>query len=473
MNTQHWGITICLLLLCACEQDSLQTAHPPSTAETVVEDIATTPVTPNEALDVANNFLGRQSAVTRNRSDDATSIETMSKEDGNALIFVVNYKGGGYALVSASTDYYPVIAYSETGSFNTNSSAMPPSLISWLNEQKGIISGSVQIEDSIKQKCRQLWAIQRAKMQASASPQRVATTDPKAEGAFRQRIHELGSMGYRAIPLTQAKNILPANSSTYNDFVSKAEQLRSPLEYTIFAFKQTNQNYETGPLVTTEWGQRYPYNALCKASPYSDPAGCMTIAMAQIMHMFKHPSNYIWSNMPDTGATTDTQVLIRDIASALGIDFYSNYSGVYVNRAIATFRNKFQYNVVKKDYNSGQMIAAVSRGELVLVVGSDPNKNEAHAWICDGARSSSSQTDYFVEYITESYTYGNEGWPSLETPWGIYNTYGTFVHFNWGWNGDGNSWYAPTSAKPVDDHGNDYGYDFYKNKEALYITPNK
>jgi hypothetical protein len=82
-------------------------------------------------------------------------------------------------------------------------------------------------------------------------------------------------------------------------------------------FSQYKSTKSVQPLITTKWGQTrtndwyYPgYNSLCPSTSNSDctsghcAAGCVAIAMAQVMKYWMHPvhstyQDYDWCNMPD------------------------------------------------------------------------------------------------------------------------------------------------------------------------------
>ena len=61
--------------------------------------------------------------------------------------------------------------------------------------------------------------------------------------------------------------------------------------------------YTKGPLLNTEWYQTGGFNddlpyISCNGSNFQVYAGCVPIAMAQVMKYYQHPTNYNWSAMP-------------------------------------------------------------------------------------------------------------------------------------------------------------------------------
>ena len=69
---------------------------------------------------------GKDAVTTRNGSiePDAFSgktvkdIKTAYGEDNTPSMYIINYEGGGFVLVGATKNYYPILAYSDTNSIN-------------------------------------------------------------------------------------------------------------------------------------------------------------------------------------------------------------------------------------------------------------------------------------------------------------------------------------------------------------------
>lgn len=73
-----------------------------------------------------------------------------------------------------------------------------------------------------------------------------------------------------------------------------------------------------GPLISATWGQDRDFNSLCPLVPDRDDdralAGCVTVALAQIMYHHQHPNLYNWSSMSaGSSCTGDTPLLMSDI----------------------------------------------------------------------------------------------------------------------------------------------------------------
>lgn len=215
----------------------------------------------------------------------------------------------------------------------------------------------------------------------------------------------------------------------------------------------------------TKWNQGAPYNSLCpKNGGNSTYTGCVATAIAQIMRYYQYPVNgigtktytsetinktltvnfsattYDWSNMVDkyTGSETDIQknavgTLMYHCGVAANMDYGTSSSAAYDEDAAIGLINHLGYDpnlrTIYRDYYSVDEWETILKNELnngrpVLYGGG--NNSGGHAFVCDG---------YDVNDL---------------------------YHFNWGWNGYCDGYYALTSLKPnstgIDTGSTDGGY---------------
>lgn len=203
------------------------------------------------------------------------------------------------------------------------------------------------------------------------------------------------------------------------------------------------------PLLTTEWDQMGHYNDMC---PNDDPTGCVATAMAQIMKFYNYPDNgfsqhsyvhptygtlsanfknttYDWDNMPNQVTTVNIPVatLMYHCGVAVDMDYDPNGSGAQTRDVTYALANYFGYDqsinyVQMADYSSSDWInllkAQLDNSHPVLYSGSSSSSG-GHAFVCDGYNAS----DQF--------------------------------HFNWGWGGYENGYYAIGSLNPGGEDFND------------------
>jgi hypothetical protein len=208
-------------------------------------------------------------------------------------------------------------------------------------------------------------------------------------------------------------------------------------------------NKEVGPLLTTQWSQRKPYNDLCPVmnAGYMPPTGCVATAMAQIMNYWQWPkqgcgqntndfntsfppqvryfteSHYDWDNMLNTyseGSYTEQQgqavaQLMADVGCSLNITYSSFGSATVIYNAYLSLVSFFGYSQDLRIYNSSwgtadpdeTIRAEIDAGRPILM--EVPTPEMSHAVVCDG-----------------------------------YNTDG-YYHLNYGWGGQADGYYLPTA----------------------------
>ena len=197
-------------------------------------------------------------------------------------------------------------------------------------------------------------------------------------------------------------------------------------------------------ILETKWGQSAPFNNLCNGNQ----AGCVAVAMAQIMYKHKYPSSYSWSNMlkayPTNGYTT-TQAnavakLIRDCGISVNMDYGTDGSSAKPCDAAWAMAHKFGYNPNIKYYMRNyfsqskweQIILEELKEERPILYSGKMSDGEAgHAFVLDG--------------------YDGNG----------------FYHLNWGWKGSGvnpnygnESYFKLTSLTPkTGNTTSDYTYN--------------
>lgn len=239
------------------------------------------------------------------------------------------------------------------------------------------------------------------------------------------------------------------------------------------------------PLLATAWGQDTFYNQAC---PYNSTdnqtcqAGCVAVAMAQIMKYWNYPAqgtgsfvydnvppNFLWNYGTQTanfGTTTynwsampnhlnDTNNNVANLIYQCGVAAEMSYgdmnqggSSAYTlaseapswhNTAQSAFASYFSYNpntlqgVIEAQYTSTAWVSMLEtellEGRPVQYVGYDSIYG-GHAWVCDGF----DENDNF--------------------------------HMNWGWNGLGNGYFSLNSLSTE-------GFDFSTKEAALIgIQPN-
>ena len=218
-------------------------------------------------------------------------------------------------------------------------------------------------------------------------------------------------------------------------------------------------------LIDLLWDQNYPYNYYCPGSGYNHAyAGCLADAMAMVMKFWNWPDHgegshsytpesfpgqpqsadfentyYDWNNMPVQLGYGSPMNQIQAVAllmwhCGIAVDMDYAYSGSgshieYVPRVISDyFRYTGQAKVLNREnYTRTQwedlLMEMFDQGFPCVYAGVDASMG-GHAFVCDG--------------------YNNN----------------RYFHFNWGWSGSGNNFYAIDALNPP-------GYQFNQSQRVV------
>lgn len=251
-------------------------------------------------------------------------------------------------------------------------------------------------------------------------------------------------------------------------------------EWDMFLNGRPKSGIAVDPMLTTVWGQGYPFNALCPydwdVSAYS-VTGCTATATAQIMkywnhpevgwgnHSYYHPSygllsaqfdttHYRWTQMPDTLndlSSDEAKSAVAELMYHVGVAVEMNYSpsgsGAATNSygyltypsAENALKSYFRYNpllhsVYKSEHTDmewdGMLRGEIDASRPVLYAGYD--EAGGHAFVLDG-----------------------------------YDSLGMF-HVNWGWGGSYDGYYTIDSLSPgAGGIGGNATYTFNMNNSAV------
>ena len=238
-------------------------------------------------------------------------------------------------------------------------------------------------------------------------------------------------------------------------------------------FAPGDQQTGVQPLLTTTWNQNDYYNNLCP-SDTSGPnghayAGCVATSMGQIINYWQFPtqprgyhsyyapnysSNYTLSVNYDTvsydyslmvdnldNATNSQRYevakLLYHCGVAINMDYNWNESSAFSIVARAALVSNFKYNpkmsyIERKafSFNEWTTLLKTDLDSLMPILYDGNGSSGGHSFICDG------------------YTDNN------------------YFHFNWGWSGYWNGYYALSALQPKDSNSSSV-YDFSSSQAAV------
>lgn len=450
------------IMLASCEKAAINNS--PYDPPPVSPEIKTA-VSVEKAQSVASHFIASQAqSFTKNSEISVKNIDEIKSDNGRTLMYIINYAPEGFVIVSATKDYYPILAFSDKGNYSVEKSEIANRM--WLDKTKIAVTQSADLSDSIKLGMRTLWSSYSEGVAAKANGNAVTKAPgwdelSPMEQAFQLRIAELQAElgdGFHFHRLSDIFELgeFPDDYGAYLHYCQMAREVESPLEYTIVGISGGQVASTIGPLLSTQWNQTNTFNSLCD-NPPGEAAGCVPIAIAQIMKYYEYPTNYDWANMHNIVATEPTRILIRDIQRLSGQQASENDTK-------NTLRH-YGYNVSSHGYNQQSTNDEIASLRPIIMLGSDNQIDEHHAWVCDGTRNIRYSSGYFIEF----YVYGEytslEYAPSKEELINVSSPITYYLHNNWGWgvnSTDPNGWYLTTDVSTS--HGN------FTDRTCLFIS---
>lgn len=418
----------------------------PTENEKTVSMSETKAVSKADALDVAAIFNAGRFGGPANRSSQ--NVETITNQVGQPIAYVVNNDEGGWVIVSATTDYHPVLAYSDSGTFDMQGIENTGVSV-WINEINSDIEASASFCNELTTEISAEWYEFTSQFGAETMASGLPTGNSPEAVKCRARLKELNDAYYKdGWTFTTLPNVTEATIP--NDVYVTADNVGSPYNYTIVGIKDVSQRIEVQPMLETTWTQS-------GYTTTSDLAGCIPIAMGQIMKYHKYPADINWNNMPNNYANSTTQSFIDELRNIIGID--DGKTNATIKQAIDGFQH-YGYTVEKKNHVSSGVINELTSRRPVFMLGSG---SDDHAWVCDGVIRKIAEYKYYVEYLNSITEYMNYGLTLMTNPGGCGGTSYSNFHMNWGGNGSYDGWYIIPTPGP---------HDYSKDRQDLYVRPN-
>lgn len=448
----------------------------------------------------SSNLLSTSGAYTRTANKvTIDNVLPLLSDDNQTLAYAVNFKGGGYNIVSATQKYSPIIGFSEKGSIQQDYREKNPGLAFWLDFLKEDIVYQINKNDdsdSIAIRNRMLWREYEA---AALSERSTSSTTSIKDHWYWYNEKRLEAMDkhftsvqklmsedlprFREIVQADYDNRNNLSTGEMNHLISTDTALKSeysragitkPTAYYWTEFYKGQTDYDIGNLVKTQWHQNSPYNILNPLKTNSDtkhqPAGCVTLAVSQILNFYKHPQtlrridgtslnetfDVDWSKT-DIPSLRDPELLdiprlIRFVNLGVHTKNGDNNSSSDINKA-KTFFDINQYTTHKYDGRDiARMVSEVKAGRPVYVRGSD-NNGDGHAFICDGYRAFKRQLSIELSTTNDIYVkdYATNPYFIYRTSEGNRITSEEYLGFNWGWGYS--TWVIRPSNSPMDFNG--------------------
>lgn len=231
--------------------------------------------------------------------------------------------------------------------------------------------------------------------------------------------------------------------------------------------KYHDHRQQVSPLLTTLWNQSSPYNYYCPIingqswAGYENraAAGCVTIALAQIMAYYNYPNNWDWGLIHTSPSysegihnetTNEVAQFVYDVAISANISWgIQSSSNIY--NANSALENWNYITSAVQDFDCGNVVNSLKVNQPVYCRGTQPGTNEGHAWVIDGYN----HTTTFATYYAIPLPHVKLGESSFGSPF--------FYHCNWGWGGNNNGYFIDTFSISE-------GQSFSANTKIIYYA---
>lgn len=479
---KHLFFTTILFCLCAtsCLEDTSEQIieNPESYIESENYDSS---ISIEQATIAATNFLNsmkdRLSTETTRAAAQSDILTISNKDDASKSLLVVRMGNDqGFVIMPSSFDCYPILAYSEDGTFNKSYDSIPE-LYSWITQMLNYVSHATTAGKNIRNRIE--WnKLLGTHIECDDSFSSITLSRGyDIEAMFAEASNEWIANGWDYYPAKQEYSNLamstlpPAAKKIIQEIGSKTENYsvtgRPLIDDTYIVTWSETSTDKYGPLLTTHWEQTSPYNyALKKQYPNVEYLGCTAIALGQIIKYHQSVDGYNYLMMPDI-LTTPNGVLpefLFDVGRRIGIPYYYGQSGASLDMVLAASKS-FGYNTQTATFDANSLKAS----ELPLILYGESSSNTGgndakHMWVCDGFDKEKTYVHYNI-MIPNQFPEDALGGPFV--PYNMnYSGYLTeinnyYVHHNWGWGKDYNAFYLNPIAG---------GYDFSNKCGKIILT---
>lgn len=386
-----------------------------------------------DAYKVANIFLSNKG--TRAYSKKVSNVTPYNDNQGSPLFFAVDFADNqGYVLVSATKKFFPIIAYSSHGSFESTKGLSKE----WT---EGISKEISKVKASSSKTINPEW-IKYATFYPNDSETRASSNN------INKWKNEIISE-YRG----KTDNPLVNNCDNYNsEFMTlggfeqrfssydtqeleklidfeKCDKLGFTKEDILCQVFYCENSTVYGPHLKTTWDQFSPYNGAIK----DGALGCVTIALGQFMNFYRIPSNKNWDAI-NTDGSTEQQLFLKEVGESVGIDYNTSVREARTDIAIKSLKNYGYQIKYSRDIPSN----SVFYNNPVLCRGTaKEDSEEGHMWVIDGINVKNNFTivdvylpfkqDFVFDEVKED---DNPYYPCISRE--INRSIFQYYHMNWG-----------------------------------------
>ena len=441
-------LLVCILVGCAKNAD-IESVNIPSdpVTQTVLPKISKdiSVLSADDAIKVANLFSHGKVLTKSETLKDVRNVVPIKDASDRTLMYAVNYDDG-YAIVSATKNYHPVLAVVDHGTYTGEKTGTGQDVLmsEYMLATEAAMDGEISVDKSV-------WS-EYEEVPFQFTPQTKVSDE--YNDVVNQYTGEWYQAGYNIYRLNQKPANMPDDMyAEFCDYASDYDRYDHDYMQCSFIIENQLSDYDiVGPLCQTTWDQLAPYNASLDNTSLA--LGCTTIAAAQIMKSLQYPSYIAWSLMPNSlsiGQTSSVLTLfLADLREFIGVLNNGSATDAKVKRALEDYYGYNSANGISVNHvshSASQVLASLNRGVPVYMAGLQPSSIYGHAWVCDGYYYSLNQTEYYLYVIPMGQSPIEE--LIMINSASIYNGSLCMFHQNWGWGGQDNGYYMDSNVSTI------------------------
>lgn len=437
-------------------------------------------ISPERALEVAASHT----KVYASRAERTVeNLEVVTDDNGDVLLYVINYADDqGFIIVSATREYFPILAESDTGCFHLDdiTDQHPASL--WLNERKFYVKHASTLPDSTRSRIDMQWIAY-----SPAVPYDELNVTSRAEVPDKPQVFYDSLRQWSMDPNVKVyrweEYILTDSYRSLSDYEKERIKVGiytygngnygTPESSTLVIIQYIDNGFRN-QILTTQWDQFYPFNDYSES--FFHALGCTTIAAGQVMKHYRFPAKFNWDEMPDKGASHATKSFLEELKAEIGVvnkpvEGSPFQPGGASDSQVRAALVGYGYSVSAAPHDFSKIRDRLRFGTPVIQFGYNLSTSVGHAWVCDGLHEYDLETK--LRFMTLDYRP-----TSYSTPDKMVEAYSkslnrtcyTNVRFNWGWGGNQDAYYDDESFTVTIDGVKTHYRD---NRLDMIVTPNR
>ena len=449
-----------IMASCSDENDAVLLDNETFTSEIEITD--SVKVNQTEINNIVEDILSRP----QSRQSDYT-IETISDDNGKELMFVVNYSNNaGFVVISATKNYYPVLAYNYKGNFNIEGD-MPLGLSMWNEGIKENIKYVNRLPSDSVIAYRALWRKYEAPSQMGFTSRSLESDISAAQLILMDSVDcwQRANMQVSAIPqegINDWQEQSEIEELVRNSIYPLYEDNMYDLSRILHRYRITCETINNFVLSTWKQDGLYQQSLIMNDGSLA-LAGCGPVAIGQVMRYYEYPSSFDWASMPLTQGCKNTSDLLLDIINRAGATLGVNGTPVNTNQMLTAMRS-YGYNMSNGSHNFSTVRQNLRLGKPVILMAKyfkQTGEETGHAWVASGM-------ECFTELIQdEVWTFTGKRTFQCIKEYNTQRIFTDYLYMNWGWSDDKNGYFIDNQLRVPE------SISIATNREMIYnITPN-